>query len=335
MARSRQPQRHRAQREDIEAWLSEKGVLFTFTPDLSADDFDFDKSLRNQARINQVLNETQLETYTEAMKRGDRFPAVIAYKGQDGKYVLVDGNHRLHAAREASEPLSAYVLDGSTKPATIVQMTYEANAKHGLPNSVEDRQLHAVYLLRSGASSQENVAASLNLSKAQVQSAWAKAKADERSHRVGLLSREWDSLGPGIKARLGSVRTDEGFEAMADLAFKAQLTSKEVDQHVTEINRSRSGAEQKKTVERLKSLYRSRIQATAAGTLSPRSASKQGPKTYFYVGTGQLQALEDRIEGIVADAQLVEIPDMIKRGEEAMAIISLVVDALKAKQKGE
>lgn len=331
MAR-RAPQRHKAQREDIENWLDEKGVLWSFVPDASLDKFDLDKSLRNQARINQVLSPERLETYVEAMKRGDQFPAIIAYK-VDGKYVAIDGNHRLHAAKESEQPVSVYELDAKTKPNTIITMTYEANAKHGLPNSVEDRQLHAVYLLRSGASNQENVAASLNLSKAQVSSAWQKAKADDRANRVGLLPRHWDSFSTGVKARLGAVRTDEGFEALADLVWRAQLTAKEVDQHVTEINRSRSGVEQRKEVERLKTVYRTRIQNTGGGTLS-RTRGNRGPKVLYYMGCGQLVAIEDRIESVVEDAQMAEIPDLIKAGEDAIAVISLVVDALKAKQKG-
>lgn len=314
--------------------MEEKGVQWTFHKDVSITEFDLDKSLRNQARINQVLNEERLETYTEAMKRGDKFPAVIGYK-VDGKYVAIDGNHRLQAAKNAGIDVAVYELDPFTKPNVIITMTYEANAKHGLPNSVEDRQLHAVYLLRSGATSQENVAASLNLSKGQVSKAWAKAKADDRANEVGLLPRHWDHFSHAVKSRLGSIRTDEGFAAMADLAFRAQLTADEVDKHVTEINRSRSAVEQKKVVDRLKSVYRSRIQATSAGVTSPRGSHKQGPKTYFYVGCGQLQALSEKIESIVNDAQVVEIPDMIAKAEEAQAVISLVVDALKAKQKEE
>lgn len=331
MARSRAPQRHKAQREDIEGWLQEKDVIWTFVPDVDLEEFDLNRSLRNQARINQVLSPERLETYTEAMKRGDKFPAVIAYK-VDGKYVAIDGNHRLHAAKNAEQTVSVYELDPKTKANTIITMTYEANAKHGLPNSVEDRQLHAVYLLRSGAANQETVAASLNLSKSQVSAAWQKAKADDRANKVGLLARQWDVLSAATKSRLGAVRTDEGFEALADLAYRAQLGSKEVDQHVTEINRFRSGREQKDAVEKLKAIYRSRIQQSSGGTLTRNR--NRGPKLLLLMGCGNVNALEDNIEGIVNDCQLAEIPDVIKTIENAAAVITLVVDALKAKQKG-
>src|SRR4051812_21285735 len=98
MARTQQPRRHPAQREDIEQWMTkEKGVKWTFVPKVETSEFDFDKSTRNQARINQPLNPERLETYIEALVRGDKFPAIVTYK-VDGKYVVVDGNHRLHAA---------------------------------------------------------------------------------------------------------------------------------------------------------------------------------------------------------------------------------------------
>lgn len=334
---ARTPRRHPAQREDIEKWMTdEKGVKWTFVPNVSVDAFDFDKSLRNQARINQVLNPERLETYSEAMQRGDVFPAVVAYK-VDGKYVAIDGNHRLHAAKQSETNLSVYELDKDTKPQVIVQMTYEANAKHGLPNSVEDRQLHAVYLLKSGASSQENVAASLNLSRIQVQRAWAKAKADDRAHENGLLPRQWDSFSPSAKARMGAIRTDEGFAAFADLAWRAQLTGDEIDKHVVELNRSRSSAEQKKAVERLKTVYRDRVQTTGGGVVKrkPGSQGMKSPKVVLYVGLGQIMSAEDKIPAILEATSDAEIQQLIDNCEEAIMFLQDVVKELKVKQKGE
>jgi site-specific recombinase XerD len=59
------------------------------------DSFDLDESLRNQARVFSALDEEVVETYVEAVKRGDEFPGVIAFKGPGrkatAKMLLADG----------------------------------------------------------------------------------------------------------------------------------------------------------------------------------------------------------------------------------------------------
>jgi hypothetical protein len=62
----------------IEEYLDKKGVKWDFHPKVERDQFDTEKSLRNQARF-QALDEKRVDTYAEAMKRGDEFPPVIAH----------------------------------------------------------------------------------------------------------------------------------------------------------------------------------------------------------------------------------------------------------------
>ncbi len=57
------------------------------------------------------------------MERGDRFPAVLAWR--DGKkLVMIDGNHRLTSAERAQKPLFAYEVKAD--PNTLVMMTFES-----------------------------------------------------------------------------------------------------------------------------------------------------------------------------------------------------------------
>ena len=63
---------------EIEEYLDAKGVKWTFRPKVSPDEFDIDKSLRNQARF-EPITEDRVNTYAEAMRRGDKFPPVIAH----------------------------------------------------------------------------------------------------------------------------------------------------------------------------------------------------------------------------------------------------------------
>ena len=95
----------------IEDELSKRGITFTFEAKVSPEEFDRERSRNNQARF-EALDEAQVETYTEAMKRGDVFPPVVAYK-RAGLYVVVDGNHRLEAASRAKKTLRVYDVSGA------------------------------------------------------------------------------------------------------------------------------------------------------------------------------------------------------------------------------
>jgi hypothetical protein len=54
----------------IEEYLDKKGVTWTFEPKVMPDQFDAEKSLRNQARF-VASDEKRVDEYGEAMKRGD------------------------------------------------------------------------------------------------------------------------------------------------------------------------------------------------------------------------------------------------------------------------
>lgn len=76
----------------LEDWLDSKGVQWEFHPALDVDQFDADKSLHNQARF-EPIDEKRVESYVEAMRRGDKFPPVLAH-GRMGRLILADGNRQ-------------------------------------------------------------------------------------------------------------------------------------------------------------------------------------------------------------------------------------------------
>lgn len=325
------PSRHPSQREDIEAWLDEKGVRWTFKPDVPVAKINVEKSLRNQARINQVLNEAQVETYVEAMKRGDSFPGIIVYL-EGSKYIAVDGNHRIAAAAVTTEKISVYELAKDTAAQVLVAMTYEANAKHGLPNSIDERLRHAVHMIESAGASQEMAASRLNLSKAAVGRAWSKHKADNRARDVGLTHSQWDGFNPAVKMRLGSVSTDEGFAALADLAARANLTSEEVDRAVVSMNASRSSNEQKKIVEQLVDVYRPRIQKGGKGVADHRM---MGPKRNILLAHGHIRTGKDKSEALLEALKGPEREEFAAKCVEAAIWLADLAEAIREKAKSE
>lgn len=317
-------------REEIEQWLEEKGVRWTYQTDVPVSQFDLKKGLRNQARINQVLNDTVVETYVEAMKRGDSFPAVLAYK--DGsKYVTIDGNHRLAAADIAGCVIDVYVIAADTDPTVIMLMTYEANAKHGLPNAVDERLRHAVFMIENAGASQESAAASLNLPKSAVSRAWQKHKADERSQAVGLLPREWEQLNPSTRIRIGSVQNDEIFSRMADLAYRAGLTADETDAAVRQINGTRSYNEQLKSVESLTDMYRSRVQASGGGVI--KASRTMGPRRHLVMSMGHIAVVKAKMDSLVQGVTLLESEEMAIRIEGAAEVLLHTAELIRKQAK--
>lgn len=79
------------------------------------------------------LKSAQVKRYADAMKAGQRFPAIKAMK-VGGRLVLVDGFHRLAAAKYAGCEESLEVeLVGEGNAAEALWYAFEANRQHGLP----------------------------------------------------------------------------------------------------------------------------------------------------------------------------------------------------------
>jgi len=88
----------------------------------------------------------KIDEYTESMKRGDAFPAVIVYR-VGGDLFLVDGYHRFMAAQGAKlEKILAEVKTGTMREAIL--HSAGVNATHGIQRSNEDKRRAAGILLR-------------------------------------------------------------------------------------------------------------------------------------------------------------------------------------------
>lgn len=88
-----------------------------------------------QSRVN--LNMFTIEDYAQAMRNGDHFPAIIAFKGKDNVYYLADGFHRHAAAVTAGlETINCDVRVGERRDAMLLSAS--ANATHGQRRTRED-----------------------------------------------------------------------------------------------------------------------------------------------------------------------------------------------------
>jgi hypothetical protein len=89
-----------------------------------------------QARV--ALDSDQVAEYAEAMRDGDKFPAIVVF--HDGSdYWLADGFHRYHATKQLGHAsVEAEVKTGTKEEAQIY--SFGANARRGLSTNPEDNR---------------------------------------------------------------------------------------------------------------------------------------------------------------------------------------------------
>lgn len=317
-------------RPDIERELTERyAVKWTFREGVPITEFDQDKSLHNQARF-EALDEKTVELYTEAVKRGDAFPAVIAYRtSARSRLVMIDGNHRLSAHIRAGAPVDVYEVHRDTDRRAIALMTYSFNTRHGRPTSETERLAQAAYLVDNG-SSIAHAAAAVSIPVAHLKRHLTRASADARADEVGLKRNEWDALNASVRGRLVNIATDEGFAAAARLAFAARLDSDEVFELCGLLGSTKSGARQKAIVDKHREMLRDRIQAAAGGTLGTASRRAQGPRQRLNLALGQTMALPDDDKVIVNAYAAGERKDAAKHIREVSERLGRLAVALES-----
>lgn len=318
-------------RADIEAYLDAKGVKWRYRPNTPLSEFDSTKSLRNQARVFTQLDEAVVDRYAAAVTRGDKFPPVIAHKPNGrGKLVNIDGNHRFFGFDRANvDAIDVYEISGAD-PQTVTLMTFEANAKHGMPTNVDERVYQAIWLMDSGASMKQ-AAAAVGVSEKAIKKQWNKVQSDRRADEVGLVRTEWERLAGSVRDRLASISTDEGFKAAAQLAYRANLDAAEVFSLVSEINQSRSGRHQEAIVKGYEKVYADRISATGGGVMGGKGAGRRShtPKQRLNLALANITALPKDVKQIAASYAEAERDEAAVRLEETATRLIDLAKALR------
>lgn len=323
--------RTRGKRPDIELELTETyHVEYVYLAQWSTDDFDFDRSLANQARF-VPLNEETVALYQEGVERGDAFPAVIASRqgrGANAKLVIIDGNHRLVAHQRAGAKIDVYEVDRSTKPATISRMTFGFNTKHGVPTTEEERLFQALFLVGNGASD-EQAAEAVNVPLARLKRARIKQKADDRAKEVQANLQEWDKLAAAGRSRLVNIKTDEGFHDAIHLAYAARLNAEEMFELTSLLNTSQSARKQRDLVKSETARYQERIQDAAGGVLGTNDKRPMTPKARVGMLLGGIMSLPDDFDAVVrhySDSERAPAASRLVDASERLRKLARVLD---------
>ncbi len=107
--------------------LNKQGVTWKYLERLELDQIDLNKSLRNQARLDEPKAPELIESYKDLTKQGYEAPAVVVWRPGRGKYILCDGNQRTHVKVELGEKYTdAYYIENTDKK-TIDRVTWVFN----------------------------------------------------------------------------------------------------------------------------------------------------------------------------------------------------------------
>jgi ParB-like chromosome segregation protein Spo0J len=246
----------------IEAWIDSHGTTAELKS-LPLMTINKERSLHNQSRF-VPLNDDTVVTYASAMERGDVFPPIVVYKDRTG-YVVIDGNHRF-AAKEMqnANTVDAYVVENASE-LQIQTMTFESNAKHGLPSSHEERLQHALFLVELGVT-QVDAAAMVNVPLQSVKNAYEAARADRRLGELGI--ERWNTIQKHSRRRLYSIRNDNVAQAASRLVVESKMNTGDINDMVTAINKETTEAAQMAVVDTLRQRHQAVIASTAGGRIA-------------------------------------------------------------------
>lgn len=264
-----------SQRMEIERLLDERGFEWEFVKGMSLDEFNVDKSLKNQARLGNPLKPTVVERYKSAMAAGSDFPAVVAATQAQGGHLMVDGNHRYHA-HQGKRGIDTYlIIDGD--PQAITLLTFELNTTHGEATSEEERIHQGLWMIDNGMTAEE-AARRLSVRPSALRSANSAHQAELRAQMVGIETKEWERLPSATRARLNSISTDEGFAGLTKVAVQAKLSTPEVSEAVRNMTDLRSSQKQAEYVEAVRETYSDRLQRAGMGNGDKRGRRGMGPR---------------------------------------------------------
>lgn len=221
-----------ATNDQIAEWLESHGATHT-TETIYLVEIDDRRSLQNQARF-QALDERLVITYTEAMTSNAKFPPIVVAKTSHG-YLVIDGNHRVAAARLAGKTsLAAYVITDATERQIHV-LTFDANTKHGMPTTADERKAHAVYLVDTAGVSQRDAATMLNIPLRELNAELTLNRINRRLAALGV--ERYEDIARSTRSRMDNVRNDKVLKALADLVIRARVGHQGVDDLVNDINK--------------------------------------------------------------------------------------------------
>jgi uncharacterized ParB-like nuclease family protein len=226
--------------ERVETWLKGLEVDFTGPVAIAIDLMDFNASKQNQARP-EALVEDVPESYATAIAHGDQLPALVVYN-KNGKYIIIDGNHRLSAAKKRkADRVMAYVVSPETTSETIMLLTMSANARNGQAVSKSWKLQQSVTLLAHGYN-EDSISKALSVPVSSIQTFRRAQTVDARAARMRITG--WTDLPAQTREAIGRLTQDSVFQFVADASVSVRPSvNAEFRSFINELKRAPSEAE--------------------------------------------------------------------------------------------
>lgn len=143
---------HPAVAERLESLQNEKGEPLRISAEMvRLDSLKVQKSLNNNARINEPLNDQHVLLIAQSMEAGEAINYIVTTNVGD----ILAGNHRTAAAEFCGyDSVGAYVVSNADKKTQDLIVRTD-NASHGMAYSKEEKIRHALYLISMGFTVEE------------------------------------------------------------------------------------------------------------------------------------------------------------------------------------
>lgn len=223
----------------IENWLTTEGVKWDYLDGVALSEIDVEASKRNQARVNAPIIEDLVERYALAYIDGSEFPALIAWRADSGRLVLLDGNQRLAAAIDLDQKaIDVYVCSELTEEKRFA-ICWTANSLNGDPGSPLDRMLQAKqYHLRYPGLPKNEVARRFRIKSEKFE---RELRSDEVGARLNQFGLDPEAISLTNKDRLHAyIASDVQFREAAKLIQEAGLKGGLAAEFWADIRRART-----------------------------------------------------------------------------------------------
>jgi len=259
----------------IEQWLTREGVQWHMEKDIPLSLIDWEASLKNQARLGQALIAEHVDELTLSILDGVQMPDLVGYYTNEGKVVVISGNHRVAAYKQINElklgsPIERidwYIVN--TFPWKIDVLTRTANVIEGLPLTKDDRLEQAKHLVRVLNYTAVAAAKALAISKTAVGIA---LEADMVTERLAKY-RFTDRIPLTTLSKLYRIKQDVALVEAAKLTKEAQLSGDEATEMAKKIEAAAASEKQQHhIIEELRRTYKDRIARTKRGELKRQIA---------------------------------------------------------------
>jgi hypothetical protein len=242
---------------------------------------DREKSLLNQARLNNALDEQNLKEIQMSLEEGKKLPAIIVFPNKySQKFEIGDGNHRFEKSSDY-QSVMAYVVNTANEDLKR-RITLLANQWHGLKNPEEVRITHAANECEHHGMTEEDAALMFHVQRGKIREELAHRKFQAAFGSIpksGALDRNIQRAISDVKDKLGLSNTGK----LVKLAVSVEgITANQIREYGNKYKNSISASEQEALISDMdKHFDRVIKQKKHGGTLKSKRQKKVLDKDEF------------------------------------------------------